>query len=124
MKTDAEKFVELLMLGRDLAQRAHWAAQGPGSYALHIATADFYDQLAGLTDRFVEQYQGTYGKLMNIGRAVDDTRPIADLLVEQVEWIEMNRYKVCEKAETSLQNLIDEVVGTYQTTIYKLRFLK
>jgi DUF1680 family protein len=47
-----------------------------------------------------------------------------DLLDYQVEWIEMKRYSICDKDETSLQNTIDEIVKQYQTTIYKLRFLK
>ena len=56
---------------------------------------------------------------------------LADLLLQghahvvqaQVDEIETARYKVCEKTETALQNIIDEIVGLYLSTLYKLRFL-
>jgi len=49
---------------------------------------------------------------------------IAAQLEDDVEWIERNRYEVCERDETSMQNTIDEVVELYHTTLYKLRMLK
>jgi hypothetical protein len=33
------------------------------------------------------------------------------------------RYKVCDKDESALQNIIDEIVALYLSTIYKLKFL-
>jgi hypothetical protein len=30
---------------------------------------------------------------------------------------------VCDKSDTALQNIIDEIVGLYLTTLYKLKFL-
>jgi hypothetical protein len=30
---------------------------------------------------------------------------------------------VCEKTDTPIQNIIDEVVGLYLSTLYKLKFL-
>ena len=42
---------------------------------------------------------------------------------DQVDEIEKIRYEVCDKAETPLQNIIDEIVGLYLSTIYKLKFL-
>jgi hypothetical protein len=37
--------------------------------------------------------------------------------------IEDARYDVCDKNETALQNIIDEIVGLYLSTLYKLKFL-
>jgi hypothetical protein len=37
--------------------------------------------------------------------------------------LEKCRYKVCDKTDTSIQNIIDEIVGLYLSTLYKLRFL-
>jgi hypothetical protein len=40
-----------------------------------------------------------------------------------VKWIKDNRYKICEKDDTPIQNLIDAAVETYLSALYKLRFL-
>ena len=52
-----------------------------------------------------------------------DLSNIVEFLQAQVDEIETARYKVCEKTETALQNIIDEIVGLYLSTLYKLRFL-
>jgi hypothetical protein len=44
-------------------------------------------------------------------------------LQEQLKEIEANRYKVVDKEDSSLQQLIDNIVQLYLTTLYKLRFL-
>jgi len=51
------------------------------------------------------------------------TTNIVEFLQDQVDEIETARYEVCDKAETALQNIIDEIVGLYLSTLYKLRFL-
>ena len=114
----AEEFVSRGLLARDLAHLAHWKTK---SYAEHKALNEFYDSLLELIDGFVEQYQGYYAKRMEITREKDtpDTE-IAKVLDAHVEWIERNRYEVCDKSETPLQNTIDEVVRLYQTTLYLL----
>lgn len=37
--------------------------------------------------------------------------------------IEECRYKVCDRDNTPIQNIIDEIVGHYYASLYKLRFL-
>lgn len=67
--TKAEQFVSMVLLGRDRAHLEHWKTK---SYAEHKALAEFYDGVLELIDGFVEQYQGYYGKRMDIeqiGRA-------------------------------------------------------
>jgi hypothetical protein len=51
------------------------------------------------------------------------TANIIEFLQGQLDEIEKGRYDVCEKADTPIQNIIDEIVGLYLSTIYKLRFL-
>lgn len=119
--TVADEFVTLLLQARSLAHVEHWATD---SFSKHMALGEFYDQLTNLTDGFVEQYQGDYEKRMKPqvkGATSDD---IIDTLELQQAWIQRNRFEVCEKDETPLQNTIDEIVRLYQTTLYKLRFLK
>lgn len=116
--TRAEEFVSMCLLGRDLAHIEHWKTT---SYARHKALNAFYDGLLELVDGFVEQYQGAYGKRMEIKRASDIGKgDIKQVLGAQLKLIERHRYEICEKDETALQNTLDEVVALYQSTLYLL----
>jgi len=44
-------------------------------------------------------------------------------VVANLDEIEKGRYDVCAKEDTSLQQLIDNIVEIYLRTIYKLKFL-
>ena len=48
---------------------------------------------------------------------------IIEFLEESLSEIEDMRYKVCDKSDTAIQNIIDEIVGLYLSTLYKLKFL-
>lgn len=113
----AEQFVSIALRDRDEAHIAHWKTK---SYAEHKALNEFYDGLLEAIDGFVEQYQGYYNKRMSIDRDGGTSSDIRKALDGSVEWIEKNRYEICEKDETSLQNTIDEIVRLYQTTLYLL----
>jgi chloramphenicol O-acetyltransferase len=114
-------FVGMLFLARDVAHSVHLNTR---SYAKHVALNTFYDEIVDFADKFAEAYQGRHGligpiSLMNARK----TANILDFLQDQVEEIEKCRYEVCDKTETALQNIIDEIVGLYLSTIYKLKFL-
>lgn len=114
----AEQFVSLTLLARDMAHLAHWKTK---SYAEHKALGAFYDEVLELIDGFVEQYQGYYARRMDIDRQGENGNgDIRKALDYQVEWIEKNRFEICDKDESALQNTIDEVVRLYQTTLYLL----
>ena len=51
------------------------------------------------------------------------TNNILEFLEGQLADIEEMRYKVVDKSDTALQNIIDEIVALYLSTIYKLKFL-
>jgi chloramphenicol O-acetyltransferase len=114
-------FVGMLFLARDVAHSVHLNTR---SYSKHKALGKFYDEIIDLADKFAEAYQGRHGligpiSLMNANK----TSNILDFMQNQVDEIEKVRYEVCDKAETPLQNIIDEIVGLYLSTIYKLKFL-
>jgi hypothetical protein len=46
-----------------------------------------------------------------------------EFLEDSLAEIEKMRYEVCKKEDTPLQNIIDEIVGQYLSTLYKLKFL-
>lgn len=122
MSKHAGQMAAMVFVGRDMAHRAHWRTR---SYAEHVALGAFYEGVIGLLDTFVEQYQGRYNELLDVPLADNEFEgEIADVLEQQMSWIEDNREKICPRDETSLHNVIDEIVGLYQTTLYKLRFLQ
>ena len=117
----ASEFVGMLFLARDVAHSVHLNTR---SFSKHSALGLFYDEVIDLADKFAEAYQGKHGligpiSLMNAQK----TANIVEFLQGQVDEIEKARYEVCEKTETALQNIIDEIVGLYLSTLYKLRFL-
>jgi hypothetical protein len=48
---------------------------------------------------------------------------VVEFLENQLEEIEACRYDVVSDKDTALQNIIDEIVGLYLSTLYKLKFL-
>ena len=118
----AGKYVALLFLGRDIAHRVHLKTR---SFAEHKALNEFYDEIVDLADSFAEAYQGRYNEILEIPLLSNDKKgTIADVLESQMKWIEDNRESICPRTETALHNIIDEAVGLYLSTLYKLRFLK
>ena len=118
----AGKYVALLFLARDIAHRVHLKTR---SYAEHKALNEFYDNIVDRADDFAEAYQGCYNELLNIPLLTNEYKGnIVDVLEKQKEWIEANRYAAVPKENTALHNIIDEAVGLYDSTLYKLRFLK
>ena len=117
----ANQFIGLLFLGRDIAHSAHLNTR---SYAKHKALEGFYEEIVGLADTFAEVYQGRYGLVGQINLPpVKKSGNIADFLQAQLDEIEKVRYTVCKQEETTLQNIIDEIVALYLATLYKLKFL-
>lgn len=114
------EFVSKVLLARDKAHMAHWAAKGEGSYARHVALGKFYEDVLDLIDGFVEQYQGAYNTRIEVKLSKDDGDDIETELLFQSAWIEVNRNEICEKTDTPLQNTIDEIVRVYQHTLYLL----
>lgn len=114
-------FVGTLFLARDVAHSVHLNTR---SFAKHSALNEFYDEIVGLADKFAEAYQGRHGLIGPISlMSAKKTSNIVEFLEESMADIEKMRFDVCEKTDTPLQNIIDEIVGLYLTTLYKLKFL-
>jgi hypothetical protein len=117
----AAQLIGLLFLGRNVAHSVHLNTR---SYSKHVALNIFYDRIIGAADDFAEAYQGRYGLIGPIAiPASKKTANIIEFLQEQLAEIEKGRYDVCDKSDSSLQQLIDNIVEIYLRTIYKLRFL-
>lgn len=119
------ELIGLLFLSRDLAHRAHLRASGAGSFAAHTALGTFYDEVVDLADRLAEAYQGRKGIIKDIPLVEHDgEEDIVVVLEQHLKFIEDNRYDAIPKADTPLQNIVDEVAGLYLSTLYKLKNLK
>ena len=114
-------FVGMLFLARDVTHSVHLNTR---SFAKHMALQGFYEGVVGLADDFAEAYQGRHGLIGPISlQSAKKTSNVIEFLQDQLAEIESNRYKFCEKEETAIQNIIDEIVALYLSTLYKLRFL-
>lgn len=119
------ELIGLLFLSRDLAHRAHLKVSGPGSFAAHSALGSFYEEVIDFADKLAEAYQGRKGIIKDIPLVEHDgEEDIIKVLEQHLSWIEENRYDAIPKADSALQNIVDEVVGLYLSTLYKLKNLK
>ena len=114
-------FVGMLFLARDVAHSVHLNTR---SYAKHVALNIFYERIVGAADDFAEAYQGRNGLMGPITlMSAKKTGNIIEFLEDQLKELEAMRYEVCDKTDTALQQLIDNIVELYLRTLYKLRFL-
>lgn len=115
------EFIGCMFLARDVAHSVHLNTR---SFAKHKALGGFYDDVIDLADKFAEAYQGRHGLIGPISlHSARKTSNIVEFLEDSLKEIEEMRYKVCDKSDTALQNIIDEIVELYLTTLYKLKFL-
>ena len=116
-----EKFIGNLFLARDVAHSVHLNTR---SYAKHVALQGFYEGIIPLADSLAEAYQGRHGLIGPISlQSAKKTNNITEFLQDQIKDIEGMRYEVVDKTDTALQNIIDEIVNLYLSTLYKLKFL-
>lgn len=114
-------FVGTLFLARDVAHSVHLNTR---SYAKHKALRHFYDGIVDTADSFAEAYQGRHGLIGPITlMSAKKTTNIIEFLESSLADIEAMRYKVADKEDTALQQLIDNIVELYLSTLYKLKFL-
>ena len=117
----AAEFVGMLFLARDVTHSVHLNTR---SYAKHKALQKFYEGIIDHADAFAEAYQGRHGLIGGISlQSNKSLSNVIDFLQNQLDEIEAVRYDVVDRKDTSLQQLIDNIIELYLTTLYKLRFL-
>jgi hypothetical protein len=118
---NAAQLMGLLFLGRNVAHSVHLNTR---SYSKHVALQTFYDEIIDRADAFAEAYQGRNGLIGPIGiPAAKKTTNIIEFLQGQLAEIEKGRYDICDKSDSALQQLIDNIVELYLSTLYKLKIL-
>jgi hypothetical protein len=117
----AADFIGILFLARDVTHSVHLNTR---SFSKHTALNIFYDRIIDAADDFVETYQGRHGLVGPITlHSAKKTNNVIEFLDDSRAQVEAERYEVCDKSETALQQLIDNIVEIYLRTLYKLKFL-
>ena len=111
-----EQFVNKTLALRDISHVAHWKTE---SYSQHQALGEFYDELIGQLDGYVESHQGVFGVIGKTEHDVDARKAIA----ASMTWITENREKLAGGIPL-LENLLDEICGLHASTLFKLERLK
>ena len=115
------EFIGHLFLARDVTHSAHLNTR---SYAKHMALGEFYAKVIDLADSLAEAYQGRHGLVGPIAlKGAMAPSNLVAFLESSLSDIESNRYDVCDRDDSAIQNIIDEIVGLYLSTLYKLKFL-
>ena len=114
-KASIEMLVERTFQSRNAAHRVHWKTK---SFAEHMALGDFYDRIVDQIDGIVEDYQGGKGLI----KTDADTAGLVYHLTAEAKWIEDNREAIAN-GSASVLNKLDDLVGSYRTTLYKLKHL-
>ena len=111
----------MLFLARDVTHSVHLNTR---SFSKHEALNIFYNRIVGAADDFAEAYQGRHGMIGPISlMSAKKTTNVIEFLQDQLDEIEKCRYEVVDKSDSSLQQLIDNIIEIYLRTIYKLKYL-
>ena len=116
-----EELISRIFSTRNHAHIMHWATK---SFSEHSALGSFYDSLIDLIDKFVEAYQGNFGQVGEFKpEDYSKKKDILDCIEEDITWMAENREELCNEV-CALENILDELVGEYLSTRYKLKYLK
>jgi len=112
-----EKLIEKLFHARNAAHIQHWKTD---SYAQHKALGNYYDDVVGKLDEFIEAYQGTFGL---IGEVAEQEKDVSKVIHDDIIWLNENRSQLA-KGVPALENIIDEITALHMKTLYKLENLR
>lgn len=119
---NAGNLIAICFLSRDVAHREHLLTH---SFAAHKALEDFYQSIVPLADKLAEACMGRHRDIKDIPYLAPEGKPdIISQLESHMKAIEGQRYKDLDKADTPLQNIVDEIVGLYLATLNMLRRYK
>ena len=120
MKNPGE-FILALLNASTVAHVIHLQATGPGSYARHIALADFYGAIVGLADRLAETHQGLMGQLIEFKGASYKLEKDPLKMLDGLKAAAMTARAECESPV--IQQIIDDAVELIASTSYKIKHL-
>lgn len=116
------KAAELIARCRAASSAMHFFHLSTPSYAAHVASQGFYEDIIGLVDTFAESFIGRYGKFEAFPNVKESAIDGLMIVGNLTKWIDANREMISELSE--IQNDLDEILSLCNSTAYKLRELK
>ena len=114
------ELVEKVFTTRNLVHFAHWNTH---SFAKHMALNELYEEIVDVVDDIVETYQGEFGLLEELETECGKLdKDIVEIVQADADWIKKERKKIANGSST-IENLLDELTGTYNRVLYKLKNL-
>jgi hypothetical protein len=114
-------YIALLFLSRDFAHRAHLRTP---THSQHVILQEFYENMTELADKLAETYQGRNGVIevpyLDAPDEIDPIKVLSDFMV----LAEGSRAAAIPDTDRPLNNIVDEVIGQFLRTLYKLKNLK
>lgn len=99
----------------------HWQTS---SFAEHEAMGEFYDGFNDLMDKFIEAYQGCYGRIM-LGCELEVKPYTMDapmtFMSEFKDYVS-GEARMLVMGNTALLNILDEIKALAEQTLYRLTF--
>lgn len=115
-----EELIGRVFATRNAVHLAHWKTN---SYAQHMALGAFYDDLIDKIDTIVEMYQGAFDLVDKVPTPQVSASNILAHLNSEVEWIETHLEELSEGVK-AIENALQDLSGSYYSTIYKLTHLQ
>jgi DNA-binding ferritin-like protein len=121
-----EDIASMFFHSRTQAHEFHLRVTGDGSFALHKALQEYYEEIVPLIDGIVEPYQGmngliSYKKVAGVDNDVSKENIIA-YFDSLIKFLETKRKD--EKLQVSwIQNELDNLAKLLYSTKYKLTYL-
>ena len=115
----APEMICRLMQARTAAHMNHLKTT---SFAEHKALDGFYSGLVDLIDSFAETYQGIFGLIKEYPTCPIPTGDAIVWIGDLRAWLKSDRADSC-KGERELENIHDEIMAHFSSTLYKMRFL-
>jgi hypothetical protein len=115
---DPATLFSALLYGAVVAHQLHLKTK---SFAAHSALGELYKALPDLTDSLVESYQGKNGVVESYPQpSISQDDPVS-FVKSLSEVVQSNRAAI--GPDTELQNIVDEITGLLDKTMYKLKTL-
>ena len=115
-----EQLIDKVFLTRGCVHLAHWKTH---SYAEHVALGDFYEDLIDGLDKLVEAFQGIFGLVdTDCLSGGDCPKDIIKHITDELTWINNNSTEITHDIAT-LDNILQELQGSYMKALYKLKNL-
>lgn len=118
----AQLAADLMALSTSM-HKLHLKITGAGSYAVHKALNEFYDEMPDKVDAFVEQYQGAREKLLDIPESSTMCNTVQEALAHMRMLYERTTALQAMMPFSEVTNQLDEVKSLISSTKYKLMFL-